>query len=96
MATPVEVWAPAFRWLPELTVDAVIARFVDDAWCRLCEQLLPYDGKLDEHVQAHVREWREWEGRQRRARERENRSRLKRINRERQLERELLDGGEAA
>lgn len=87
--TPVEVWVPAFHWLPELTVENTQAVFRDGAWCNLCETRVPW-GEREPHVREHRRELREFGRDAERRRRREATERLRLVNRERRLERKVL------
>lgn len=94
--TPVEVWAPAFEWLGDLTVDNVCpppASWDHDqrAYCRLCERRVPVSER-EAHVREHRRERASWRKSRTRTHERAARTRLRTINRERRLERRVLNG----
>lgn len=61
MATPVEVWAPPFEWLEELTIENTQSFFNDRVWCKLCETTITFGPDARErHVRAHRRERKEW------------------------------------
>lgn len=77
VATPVDVWAPAFYWLEprEMKVEAFFALFNRRGvgrWCKACETDVPH-AELDAHVDEHRRELSEWRAAaRRRAREEES------------------------
>jgi hypothetical protein len=61
--TPVEVWAPAFSWLPPRNFSraTICSSFeiTGGVHCKLCEAVVPHP-VLAAHVRKHQREWKRW------------------------------------
>ena len=93
MATPVEVWAPAWRWLPTLTPANTTATYSQGTWCMLCEQWVPAGAKaVAQHVRQHVRERQQYGQRKVRQQQREATMRLRALHREQALAKRVLGG----
>lgn len=96
--TPVEVWAPAWRWLDDRDYSPrrLLSLRIDHGehlglFCLLCEGIVRV-GSANEaaHIAEHRRELREWRRKERAAVRRANVARLREVNRERRLTRRAL------
>lgn len=85
MPTPVDVWAPPFEWMAELTVESTFVYAFDlrtehPWWCKLCEARFPTTERA-RHVAHHRRERKSWRDKRAARVKREAADRLRELHR---------------